>query len=559
MRRRILTALIFLTVAAPALAAPRPLTRISGLSEFALAGEQILVSRTQGANLRVFAFPVTGGAARQVFSFDAPNGLRLESARLAASAQRAALTITMVKSFRDNIGAVQAFAGPVGGGWSELQPFTELRPIHPGFDFNIQVDGERIFTLESRGGFGDPRIVVRDPDAHEVAFASSEEATFATFAGDFVAYRTRAADESVDDRDFGDVLVVRDWRTRAVMSSADLQDDIGSIALRPDGRVAATTDGGALYEVRPGAPPRLLTRRGGSVTYAGDSLVYRSGGGLRVIEASGRIRRFGAPTASLYGFATDGSRVVWEANGCLLVDDVSAPPAAALGPGPCPRSELALPAQPGPHLAHTLPVVLRCVAAPRACRGTLRLSTADEGTLAHKEAISRRVRFSIPAGHARRLSVPLTGRGYRILRRNVERAKADSELPRDAIVVVDARTDDGERFPGEAKPDGVLTLARSGAQIQPPKGSSPAVRRVYADYRRDGIIDVCAHSLRALKRTLVTIDPKFDMDFPDFRAAIEAGIDRHAVCADHHVPGDGVESRFDDRRPRDAVRVSDAR
>jgi hypothetical protein len=519
MRWRVLTALIFLIVAARADAVPLPLAPISEVSEVAPAGDEVLVSRTRGANLRVFAYPATGGAAREVFSFDAPHGLRLESAGLAASAQRAALRITMVKSVRDDIGAVQAFAGPVGGGWSELKPLTELRPPHPGFDFDVRVEGERVFTLESRGGYDDPGVVVRDPDAHEVVFATAEEARSATFAGDFVAYRSRAADESVDDRDYGDVVVVRDWRTGAVMSSADLLDDIVSIALRPDGRVAATTSDGALYEVRQGAPPRLLTRHGGSVAYAGDALLYRSGNGLRLIEASGRIRRFGAPTASLSGFATDGSRVVWEANDCLLVDDVSAPSAAAPGPGPCPRSELALASQPSARLAHTLRVVLRCVAAPLACRGVLRLATADPDTLAHAEAISRRLRFSISAGHARHVRVPLTDRGYRILRRRVARE-------RDAIVILDARTDDGERLqPSE----GVLPLATASPQVKPPKGSSPAVRRVYADYRRDGVIDVCAHSLRTLKQTLATIEPEFDTKFPDFRPAIEAGINRHAA------------------------------
>ena len=484
-RRCVLIALVVSTVAAPASAAPRPLTRISGLSQFAPAGEQILFTRVQGANLRVFAIPVTGGATRQVFSFDVPNGLRLESVRLAASAQRAALSIQMVKSFRDAIRAVLVFAGPVGGGWSGLPPFTDPRstPL-PDLVDRIQVDGERIFTTETRGGFDDLHVVVRDPDPHEVAFASDDEATSATFAGDFVAYRTGF----VDGRDRGDVLVVRDWRTGSVVSSADLQEDVGSIALHRDGRVAAVTEyNRMLYELRPGAPPRLLSRDGGSVAYAGDSLVNWSGGGLRVIEASGRIRRFGAPTASLGGFATDGSRVFWVANDCLLVDDVSAPPAAAPGSGPCPRSELALAAQPNPHLAHTLPVRLRCVAAPRACHGALRLTTADDATPAHAQAISRRVRFSIPAGRARRLRVPLTGRGYRILRRSVARANADSELD-GAFVVLDARTDDGERFPGEAKADGVLFLAR-GPKFEPPTGSSPAVRRVYADFRRDGVVE----------------------------------------------------------------------
>jgi hypothetical protein len=295
-----------------------------------------------------------------------------------------------------------------------------------------QVVGERVFTTESRSD--DVRVIVRDPDPHEVVFASDELVSTATFAGDLVAFAKSGGDQD------GNLLVVRDWRTGAVRSSADLQDGFNSIALRPDGRAAVTTYEGALYEVRPGAPPRLLTRQGGSAAaYAGDSLVYDPGERLRLIDASGRIRRLGAPTWSLGGFATDGSRALWVANGCLLVDDVSAPPAAAPGPGPCLRSEIALDARrANPYLAHTLPVRLRCVAAPRACRGALRLTTIFPP--ADAVAISRRVRFSIPAGHARRLQVPLTCLGYRTMRRTLARESR-------ASVRLDARSDDGDRFP----------------------------------------------------------------------------------------------------------------
>ena len=55
--------------------------------------------------------------------------------------------------------------------------------------------------------------------------------------------------------------------------------------------------------------------------------------------------------------------------------------------------------------------------------------------------------------------------------------------------MVDARTDDGERFPGEAVADGELDIARDEPQIQPPKGASAPVRRVYADFLVDGVID----------------------------------------------------------------------
>jgi hypothetical protein len=171
-------------------------------------------------------------------------------------------------------------------------------------------------------------------------------------------------------------------------------------------------------------------------------LVFDPGGRLRVIDPAGRIRRFGIPTRSLGDFTTEGSSVLWEANGCLLVDDVSAPPAATPDPGPCLRSELALDPADGLafHLRHRLPVGLRCVAAPRACRGTLRLTA--EGPPSAGAPISRRMRFAIPAGQTRVLRVPLTCRGYR----SVLRVLAGDPS---ATVRVRARTHAGERFPGE--------------------------------------------------------------------------------------------------------------
>jgi hypothetical protein len=53
------------------------------------------------------------------------------------------------------------------------------------------------------------------------------------------------------------------------------------------------------------------------------------------------------------------------------------------------------------------------------------------------------------------------------------------------------------------------------------------VRRVYADYQRDGRIDNCDHSRAALKRTLESITDKFNTDFPDFREAVKAAIKDH--------------------------------
>ena len=61
----------------------------------------------------------------------------------------------------------------------------------------------------------------------------------------------------------------------------------------------------------------------------------------------------------------------------------------------------------------------------------------------------------------------------------------------------------------------------------PPDNASDAVKLIYEDYRRDGKIDVCEHERADLEDALDTIEPAFDTDYPDFREAVEAGIQRH--------------------------------
>lgn len=61
----------------------------------------------------------------------------------------------------------------------------------------------------------------------------------------------------------------------------------------------------------------------------------------------------------------------------------------------------------------------------------------------------------------------------------------------------------------------------------PPDSASDAVKLIYEDYRRDGKIDVCEHERADLEDALDTIEPDFDTDYPDFREAAEAGVQRH--------------------------------
>jgi hypothetical protein len=72
-------------------------------------------------------------------------------------------------------------------------------------------------------------------------------------------------------------------------------------------------------------------------------------------------------------------------------------------------------------------------------------------------------------------------------------------------------------------PTATPTASSADAKTDWPKD----VQRVYDDYRRDGVIDVCVHTQKTLQDTLDTIQPAYDQDYPDFREAVSAGIARH--------------------------------
>jgi hypothetical protein len=53
-----------------------------------------------------------------------------------------------------------------------------------------------------------------------------------------------------------------------------------------------------------------------------------------------------------------------------------------------------------------------------------------------------------------------------------------------------------------------------------------AVDKVLRDYRDDGVIDACDHKRRALRDTLEQLPPEADIETPDLRPALEAGIEQ---------------------------------
>ena len=56
---------------------------------------------------------------------------------------------------------------------------------------------------------------------------------------------------------------------------------------------------------------------------------------------------------------------------------------------------------------------------------------------------------------------------------------------------------------------------------------SDAERKIYRDYRRDGVIEACDHKKKTLKQVLEELAPEADLDTPDLRPALEAAIEQH--------------------------------
>lgn len=71
----------------------------------------------------------------------------------------------------------------------------------------------------------------------------------------------------------------------------------------------------------------------------------------------------------------------------------------------------------------------------------------------------------------------------------------------------------------------VPAVAARAQDDDPEKGE--AVEEIYKDYRDDGVIEACDHSKRALKKTLDQLPDTADVETPDLRPALEAGIEQH--------------------------------
>jgi hypothetical protein len=382
--RRLLFVLLVLTAGTtPAQASPRPLAYVGTDSVMALAGDRAYATTSKGD---VISVPTAGGRVSE--------GLAPGARQISASPARAALVRDTGASERRHY---QVFAGP---------PFAPLEPplvvdSPQDVPLRVQVDGDRLYTFRTVA----PRtttVTVREPDPHEIAFPPSANPAVAVFKGDLVAYPTTWTDR--DPRFKDRRLIVTNWRTGEQRYTVDLPSAVRALDLRPSGRVLATVED-TLFDISPTGAARLVVS-GWAGSFAGEHIVLVRGSSLRVLDPSGQVRRFGVRTHTFISYATDETRVLWAANGCLLVASVTDAPADTIGAGPCPRGELKI--ESGGAYARELPVRLRCVTGR--CRGELRLRFAGQW-------LGPWQRFSVPARRARRILVRLTGAGARALER----------------------------------------------------------------------------------------------------------------------------------------------
>ena len=234
-------------------------------------------------------------------------------------------------------------------------------------------------------------------------FEDLDQPNSAVFAGDLVAYRTPFEEWNH--------LVVRDWRTGAAHSTTTFDQPIHEIALHPDsraavelntgelrfdGRVVYSLDNGdGLYVAPPGGPARRIANHAEYTRFAGERIVFYDGSTLKVVEPDGRIRPIGVPTTHFESLDADEQRVFWRANGCLLVAPITDGPSVEPGPGPCARSEVAVPITTA-RAGRRIVLRVRCVGAPKRCAGTVKIER-----LAHR-------RFKIPVGESRALHFKAT-------------------------------------------------------------------------------------------------------------------------------------------------------
>jgi hypothetical protein len=398
--RSVLVALVLALIAGPPAQAATSLAHVEQDTPIALAGDAALFARDDGARVSVFEVPLNASAraqSRQQIEYES-----FEDAvvTLGGSAQRAGITVVTGGDLTDPHYLGQVFSGPPAGPWPELARVTSgagaFAPVAE------QVDGENLFVVEASDEA--ERVTVREAGGPSRVIETLGQATLPRFAGDM------EAELGGDDNQ---TLLVRDWRTGA-KHTTELGDSAQTVDVSADGTALVGFESGGVLRVAPDGTPSAISRGGELPRFAGAGrIVYAVDDGLVEVDPGARPRPIGVPTQNLETFDVDDQHVLWSANGCLLVADLTAPLAEAPDPGLCARSEVQI----VHHDARVrpdgrVPVRLHCVAAPGACNGMLRAEIRSHRSPA--------LRFTVPTGRSatfmpRLPRAALRGRGYQEL------------------------------------------------------------------------------------------------------------------------------------------------
>lgn len=381
---------------------PVPLTPLAPGSTYAAAGDAVFVASARGDRLFVQRAALDGSRPTVVF-----RGPKAEQEEFPIGASPSLV------AFASHLGRgpERLVSGPPGG------PFAVRRLERETFIGHLWVSGTTILTQQIRLSLSKPirfRSVVYEPGAAPRRLRLPWHGQAIDIAGDRVAFTS--------DRGLG----VLNWLTGELLGIEPLTTN--DVDVRDDGVVAASTEEG-LFRWTPGSDPaRLANIDAGQPQWAGARIVIDDGRWLRVVDASGGVRRLAVESATLGAPVVSGDRVVWSANGCLLSVSVDAGTAAAPAAGACPRAEVEVTDRFVELRRGRVPVRLRCVAAPTVgCRGILAVRGARRRfSMAARARKTVTLRFREPPQFGLRLRIVLVEPGGRRFVRQQSLALTDS-------------------------------------------------------------------------------------------------------------------------------------
>ena len=329
------------------------LLRISGFDTLiAISGDEVLVggsSASGSAQLR--AVPATGGAPVTRFLAQAREGFSVGLDALDASAERVAF---ILRDDGPGVQAATAFVGPPSG---PFRPVTTGTLRQPHDATGIDVDGARVLLLESDGEANSFATVI-DADGSRTQIRLPDDVEAVRLSGDLIGI---SSDSPSARRTCGSGCSTA-ARARCAGGPCGMPA-ISSRCARMDSSrrsPTSTTTARSSSPPRPDAgdcAPSARPRRRHSTTTRCRRRSPATACSWRRHWAAARKRSSGhwssrpaaarhslpVPRQSSFDTAAISDRwVAWLINECIAAVPRAALPAAeALGPGPCPRAELA--------------------------------------------------------------------------------------------------------------------------------------------------------------------------------------------------------------------------